>query len=497
MVDVNQNFFKANKLYQKGRLKDAKKEFQKVLKQSPDFVDAINMYGITLAQLGELSDSAVQFNKIISKHPENLSAYENLARIYMQSQQLSRAKDIYEVAIKKCVPSYAVHFGLGGALMSLNQYPAALESFKSAYSLNNTQPLLHINMGTVSSQLGNVNAAEAAFKKAILLDSQSVHAMLRLGQLYLKHKMSVRAEEVLYKAYQIQGNNFDVHLGLADAYQANSKEALALKHYFLAEKLNPDSQNVYTKLDKLISYSGSDEKKLILLKLTEQYVYDDWQKSISDAIKLAELTEYYDKDALLALNNFFQKYSPEQLHSKDWWKQQIEQFGSTKFAHDKLLRGIHSLVFSWSIPDEKTIASIAAFIQGTRLYSYGAGSALWERLLSDHFNVEVIATDFKPRHSYLPILTKDYSTAEVFESDTIFLSWIIRGDKGIFNILNQLKPGQKLIIVGEPPDEQGVPRICATPEMFALLDKEFKLIESIPLVQFSTLNDTASLYIKN
>ena len=60
MVDVNQNFFKANKLYQKGRLKDAKKAFQKVIKQSPQFVDAINMYGITLAQLGEFPASAQQ-----------------------------------------------------------------------------------------------------------------------------------------------------------------------------------------------------------------------------------------------------------------------------------------------------------------------------------------------------------------------------------------------------------------------------------------------------
>jgi hypothetical protein len=149
------------------------------------------------------------------------------------------------------------------------------------------------------------------------------------------------------------------------------------------------------------------------------------------------------------------------------------------------------------MPDRQTLTSIAEFARGTRLYSYGAGSALWERLLSDHFGIEVVATDFKPRHSYLPIIVEDYSKSTINEGDTIFLSWVVRGDSGVLNILNQIKPGQKLVLVGEPRDEYGIPRICATPEMFDLLDKEFTLSASIPLVSYSMLNDTVSLYIKN
>ncbi len=83
------------------------------------------------------------------------------------------------------------------------------------------------------------------------------------------------------------------------------------------------------------------------------------------------------------------------------------------------------------------------------------------------------------------------------EDDTIFLSWIIRGDTGILNVLKQFKPGQKLVLVGEPPDKHGIPRICATPEMFAMLKKEFTLYQKIPLVTYSMLNDIVSCTLKN
>jgi hypothetical protein len=154
-------------------------------------------------------------------------------------------------------------------------------------------------------------------------------------------------------------------------------------------------------------------------------------------------------------------------------------------------------VFSWSLPDNDTLSLIAEFVgENRQLTSYGAGSGFWERLLRDHYGVAVAATDHQLRHRFLPMTQQDYSCAVVPRDSAIFLSWIIRGDTGVLNLLKQIHPGQKLILVGEPPDREGVPRICGTPEMFALLAAEFRLERCIPLVSYSLLNDTASLYIR-
>jgi len=321
-------------------------------------------------------------------------------------------------------------------------------------------------------------------------------ANLRLGQLLLKNHHAAKAEPFLLKANQLVPDNFEVTLSLADAYQENSKDEKALNLYYKADNLAEKSQNIYTKLDKLILHNNIPEKKEILDKLGEQHVYESLQEIREYSNKLIDLTEYFDEASLEVLRFFLEDYDPYQLHSRDWWEAQLNKFGDVHSGHDKILRGIHSAVFSWSLPDKQTLSAIANFAHGTRLYSYGAGSALWEHLLSEHFSIDVIATDFKPRHSYLPVKSEDYSKSRISERDTIFLSWIIRGDLGVLNILNQMVSGQKLILVGEPRDEQGIPRICATPEMFQLLDDEFTLVESIPLVSYSMLNDTVSLYIK-
>ena len=497
MVHVNQLLQKATRLYRKGNINDANKTFQKVVKQAPYFVDAINMYGITLAQLGELSAAADQFSTIIKLEPNKTAAYENLARVYMQMKQFPQAQTICEQGLRFSPDSYNLHFGLAVALMSQLDYEHALESFNKAMAINAADPQLFINTGATLSQLGQSSGAINAFQQALLLDPNSAETYLRLGQLYSYNNNHIKAEEALIKACQIQDDSYHIHLSLADAYQYNSKYELAIKHYFAADKLQPKSQNIYTKLDKLILYGGNKENEPILDNLAEEHVYEYWSEAIDDAKQLANRLEYPDEGAMEALHQFLSDYDPAILHEREWWQQELKHFGDTKYGHDKLLRGIHSAVFSWSLPDRQTLTSIAEFAQGTRLYSYGAGSALWERLLFDHFGIEVVATDFKPRHSYLPIIVEDYSKSTINESDTIFLSWVIRGDSGVLNVLNQMKSGQKLILVGEPRDQYGIPRICATPEMFDLLDKEFTLSTSIPLVSYSMLNDTVSLYIKN
>ena len=496
MADVNQLFQKANLLSQKGRYKDAIKVYQKVVRQAPSFYDGVNMYAIALAQSGNLAAAAEQFSRLIKLNANKPEAYENLGRVYMQSQQFSQAQQVYEAAVKLFPRAYALHFGLGGAYMSQNLFEPALAAFNQAKSLNASQPVLFINLGTVLSQLGNVDEAAQAFNKAVALDPNNAHALLRLGQLYIEHHHYLQAEQALEKANQLLPDNFDILLSLADACQHNDKKALAVQYYLQADSLQPGSQNIYTKLDKLFLYSEAEEKVALLDRISEEHVYTNWQQPLDDARQLAALTSYHDKAALNALNAFFDDYQPRVLHEREWWQEQLATFGDKKAGHDKILRGIHSAVFSWSLPDRETLATLADFIADTSLYSYGAGSAFWERLLSEHFNITVTATDFSPRHSYLPITPEDYSKSTIPADDTIFLAWIIRGDTGVMNILRQMQRGQKLILTGEPPDAAGIPRICATPEMFAYLDEAFTLEQSIPLVNYSMLNDTTSLYIK-
>ena len=496
MADLRQLYQRAQHFYQKGKFADAAKTYQKIVKQQPKSVEAVNMYGISLAQAGDIPAAAQQFSRIIELDKGNVPAYENLARALMQMNRYPQAQQAIERALTLSPRSYNLCFSLGGALMSQNKFEAAREAFLEALAIKNTEPQLLVNLATVCTQLDHFDEAARYFDQAILLDPKLFHAHLRLGQLYLRTGRYDDAMKAFSHAINIDRNSFDAVLGYADALQQAGRDGEAYEQYLLADRLGPGSQNVYTKMDKLILHSGTESKLALLDKLNTAHVYEQWQAALDDARGLASETDYYDPDSVKALMQFFANYDPSGLQDRAWWREQLSAFGERVAGHDKILRGIHSAVFSWSLPDNETLEKIATFIDGARLYSYGSGSAYWERLLQDHFGVDVVATDFSPRHSFLAIRQEDYSRSTLDPSDVIFLAWIIRDDKGVFNLLDQFSPGQKLVLIGEPPDEHGIPRICGSPEMFDKLEREFELVEEIELVNYSMLNDTARLYTR-
>ena len=496
MTDINQQFRKARNLHQKGRLRDAERLYTNILNTAPHFVLVLNMCGILKAQQGEFPAALEKFNKAVSLEPSNVAANENLARTCMTLKRYPQAQACFERLLNVDSHSYKALFGLGCALMPQDKHTAALRAFTQAEALNRNDPNLYLNLGTVLRRLGRKDEAVCNFNKVFELAPGSVDAHGCLGQLYLETGNYPAAAEQYTRAIEQEGQRLDLELGLAESLEKSGDEMLARQHYFKAVELDPLSQNAYTKLDLFLLHSGGREKKQFLQKLASDHIYADWEQALGDARQLAGMCDYPDKDIVTALHRFLEDYTPGELHDRTWWQAQLELFGNPRYGHDKVLRGIHSAVFSWSLPDSDTLAKIADFVGGGRLYSYGAGAGFWERLLGENFSMDVAASDFKLRHRFLPMNLEDYSGAIVPEDATILLSWIIRGDPGVLNILDQIQPGQQLVLVGEPPDREGIPRICASPELFARLAAEFILVQSIPLVSYSRLNDTASLYVR-
>ena len=497
VTDINQQFRKANSLHQKGQLLEAERLYTNILKSAPRLVPVLNMCGILKAQQGEYLAALDRFNAAISVEPHNVVTNENLARVCMGLQHFVQAQACYERLLKINPRSYNALFGLGCALMPQKNHTAALQAFTQAEVLNRKDPNLYLNLGTVLRRMGRMDEAVRNLNKVFDLEPGSVDAHACLGLLYMEANDYPAAVEHYSRAIEQGGQRLDLELGLAEALEKRGDEAQARQHYFKAVELDPLSQNAYTKLDKFLLHSGDTEKKQFLQKLASDHVYADWGEALNDARELAGMYDYPDKSILAALHCFLTDYTPGELHDRTWWQAQLDAFGDPRNGHDKVLRGIHSNIFSWSLPDRETLARISDFVGDGWLYSYGAGAGYWERLLREHFNLDVVASDFKLRHRFMPMSLEDYSTAVVPTDATIILSWIIRGDFGVMNVLDQIQTTQQLVLIGEPPDSDGIPRICATPDVFAKIDAEFTLVQSIPLVSYSHMNDTVSLYVKH
>lgn len=497
MAEVNRLYQKATRLHQQGRLADAEKLYKKILAQAPDYAPVFNVLGILAAQQGALPEAIDFFARAVKAVPDDLAPRENLARAWQTMGQFDKAQTAYADALKIKPDSYVALFGLGRALQSQKKYTQALSVFERAQIINTADAALYLNMGHVSQQLEHLEDAALYYKKALALEPDSIDANACLGHLSLQLHDYSFAERYFSHAIAMGARRSDIEFGLAQALEHSGQEAAAKMHYFKAVELDPGSQNAYIQLDQFLLKSGGEKKKAFLNELAADYIYTDWQESVSDLRKLASMLDYPDLVAVRALHAFIEEYRPGELHEKSWWQDHLDSFGGVNNSHDKLLRSLHSAVYCWSLPDKETMTEVAGFVADARLCSYGAGSGVWECLLQQHFGVDVIASDYHLRHRFLPMQQVDYSKARVVPTDCIFFAWILRGDLGVLNIFMQMQQGQKLVLIGEPPDREGIPRICATPQMWSLLNREFSLVKTLPLVSYSLLNDTVSLYVKN
>lgn len=496
MTDVSRLFQKASSLHQKGRLAEAEKLYKKILVQAPGYTPVFNTLGILSAQKGDLRAAIDYFNKAITAAPGDLAARENLARAWLTAGQYGEAQAAYDQALKINPASYASLFGLGCALQYQMRYVEALEVFARAQAINPGDPTLYLNLGLACQHLARLEEAARYFRQSLQLAPGSIDANVCLAHLYLQQEDYGSAENYFLQAKALGAVRADVECGYAQVLEHKGDFALAGQHFFKAVELDPASQNAYIQLDQYLLKSGGQKKQAMLDELASDHVYKDWRESLGDMRRLAAMTDYPDEGALRALHAFIDDYEPGELHDRSWWQMRIDSFGGVNNGHDKLMRSLHSAVYCWSLPDKQTLTGIAEFVTGTRLCSYGAGSGVWEGLLQDHFGIDVVASDINLRHRFLPMTRQDYSDAEVMPGDSIFFAWIVRGDLRVLNIFNRMRPGQKLVLVGEPPDREGIPRICGTAQMWSLLASEFSLVKTIPLVSYSLLNDTASLYVK-
>jgi len=497
MSDIQSLFSTASNLHREGKLAEAGELYRRILGHSPAFPPALNMLGILTAQQGDPAAAIDCFNRAIAAAPNDPAPRENLGKAWLNMRRYENAQAAYKGALDINPASYPALYGLGCSLHSQRHYAQALEIFTRARAVNATDPTLLLYLGAASQQLGRFEEASGHYKQALALAPDSVDANSSLGNLLLQQQDYPGAERYFLRALQLGARRADIEFGFAQTLEHRGDEAAAREHYFRAVELDPDSQNAYIQLDQFLLKSGGREKQAFLEELASDYIYADWRESLTALRKLASMVDYPDAGAVRALHAFVDHYDPGELHDRRWWQEQLDAFGGVNNGHDKLLRCLHSAIYSWSLPDRQSLTEVAEFVAGTRLYSYGAGSGVWEWLLQQHLDVDVVASDVRLRHRFLPMVQEDYASAKLDPDASVFFAWIVRGDLGVLNILRQMRPGQKLVLVGEPRDREGIPRICATTEMWNLLESDFTLARTLALVSYSLLNDTVSLFVRN
>ena len=480
---------------QHGQYAQAEAKFREILVSDSANVEAKFGLATVLATRGRLHEAIPLFQEVVQARPDHLAAWANLGNALLHRGDYHEAGNAFRAVLKIRPDTFPALYGLGCALQYQGRHAEAEGHFRRALQFQPNDPGLWMNLGTVLKQQRKLGDAIESYRKVTQLKPDLHQGWSAFGQTLLELGRPQEAEQAFRHAIWLAPEVAEARIGLGDALSGQQHGDAALESYLNAIALDPKSQNAHTKAESLLlRTAGATGEESVFARLLGDRVYERPADSVPDALALVNAYTYPVAGVLDETRTLLRQFDPEQLYPGAWWKERLSRFGTPAEGHDKVFRGISSAIYSWSPPCREVMEAVAAFTGDAVLHSFGAGTGYWEWLLARHFGTRVLAGDRVLRHRFVAMVVEDYGTASVSDGEVVFLAWVPQGVDVVMNLLRQIRPEQKLVIVGQGPDDTGKARICATDDVFRYLETVFEPAGKVPLGYYSYIRDDVRMY---
>lgn len=457
-----------------GRPGDATREFARVSEANPALAEPHVRIGVLAAGQGWLREAERHLMKAVSCEPDNANARLQMGMLHASRAWWVPAEKEYKAAVR-LAPRWALaRYHHGRALVRVERFDEAVRELEHALELDAAFPDTRAQLG-FAWQMWAMSSPEGP-ERAARFD---------------------RAVEVLREALRLAPKNAAVHERLGSVHLGMERYAEAAESFARALAIEPGRYLANFNYTLALRKLGDPSRQALLARLAEPCLYVDPAEATPIAVELARTCPYPDAGVQAKTVAFLEAFEPGRLFPAQWWEEQLERLGPREAAPDKLLRSVFSLVFAWSIPSREVLEAVAAFTGGRRVCSYGAGNAYWEFLLASCLGLGVVASDIEIGHRFLEMEPADLGTARADPEDVIFLGWILNERDvvdAVVRLLDTTVAGQRVVLVGEPPDLSGHPRSCGSLKLFDFLQEHFQLENAVPPPRFAYLYDTVSLY---
>jgi tetratricopeptide (TPR) repeat protein len=202
-----------------GRLKQAAREYKRVLQAKPDQPDALNLLGVIELSQGRSTHARDLILKALKNNPEEASFHCNLGNALAAMGLMPEAQEAYARSLQ-LAPEFALaHFNLGLLYARTGQESEALDAFQAAVRHDRSMWQGQLELARIAESMGKMDVAERAFALAL---AQQPHSAAIKGQ---------------FAEFLARGNRFDEALELLyallnqDTASQSGRLALALTCY--------------------------------------------------------------------------------------------------------------------------------------------------------------------------------------------------------------------------------------------------------------------------
>jgi tetratricopeptide (TPR) repeat protein len=160
-----------------------------------------------LFEQNDLDEAERIYFSIIKKHPHEYKAYEGLLDIYQQQKNYQQVQELLEYLVSHNPQNDNYYSQLGNILMKRRKFKEAIVAYNTALAINNLVPARFVNIGLCYQSLKEFPKAAENLQKALDLEPENVQYWMMLAEVLGKLGEEERAKAVLEKAIKLKPQN--------------------------------------------------------------------------------------------------------------------------------------------------------------------------------------------------------------------------------------------------------------------------------------------------
>lgn len=368
---LNEKLQKAGRLFEAGKLSDAKQRYREVLKHDTCNVDLLQILGLIDNELGNYKDAETYFRRALLAHPKRGSVYISIGQFYLDQNRpedalktlqnayridntnpeicclmgdVYKRLDLLETAIQwylrsiRLKPDFTLAYTkLGSSYRTLNMLNKAFRCYQKVISINPNDPKALHNLGNIFIKIGSIDDAINYYHKALIQAPEYAEIHDSLGSAFQRKRDFESAQKSYLNAFKINPNNYLVNYHIGVNLKEQGKISESKQWLNKALELNPEFQpaKIHYLISLPIIYSRNDEIDSYRLEYSRgiDTLISDWEVSKS-------------KDPRLHLSGL-----------KGWTNFNLPYQGKNDLILQKKIGGYLHSVMKENFPDKSTIRS--------------------------------------------------------------------------------------------------------------------------------------------
>jgi tetratricopeptide (TPR) repeat protein len=230
--------------HQNGRLDEAKKIYQSIIKLQPKSSEAL--HGIGLIELVNHNyQEAIQYFNQALKVEKNATFFNNRGSAYFEIKKMQEAFADYQMALKMQPEFTDAQYNLANLYSATHKHEEAITAYNKILQKDSLQIDALYNRGNTYKKIKKYQEALLDYQKVLHIDPNNMQALLNLGNTCIALENFDEALNAYEKILTVNPIHAEVVLARANALILHKKYELAIDAYKTYIQIKPDEKESY------------------------------------------------------------------------------------------------------------------------------------------------------------------------------------------------------------------------------------------------------------